>query len=129
MYLIIIKGNKSLNNARKTLLFSGNNVWVKQSGDTFDVAMGYFNGAEVCELVGSYLLDQLAKKLGKNIGLYRDDGLAVIKSGSGPVIERTRKKITYLFQQHSSLITSENNLKRTDFLDICFDLENGTNCL
>ena len=116
-------------NARKTLLFSGSNVWVKQPVDTFDVALGSSYGVKVCELVGFYLLDQLGKVLGKkNVGLYRDDGLAVIVSGSGPAIELTRKKITKLFQQHSLQITSECNLKRTDFLDVYFDLENGTYC-
>ena len=64
--------------------------------------MGSFDGAEVCELVGLFLLDQLAEILGKeNVGLYRDDGLAVIKNSSGPAIERIRKMITKLFQQHS----------------------------
>ena len=34
-----------------------------------------FDGAETCELVGLYMLSQL-EKLGIDIGLYRDDGLA-----------------------------------------------------
>ena len=38
--------------------------------------MGSFDGAETCELVGSYLLSKLTPELGNNIGLYRDDGLA-----------------------------------------------------
>ena len=38
--------------------------------------MGFFDGAETCELVGCYLLSLLAEKYGHNIGLYRDDGLA-----------------------------------------------------
>ena len=55
--------------------------------------MGSFDGAEVCELVGLYLLDKLSKLLGKdNIGLYRDDGLAAVKSTSGPVLDKMRKK-------------------------------------
>ena len=62
------------------------------------------------------------------VGLYRDDGLAVIKNSSGSAIERIRKMITKLFQQHSLQITSQCNLKRTDFLDVCLDLENGTYC-
>ena len=91
--------------------------------------MGSFDGAEVCELVGLFLLDELAEIVGKeNVGLYRDDGLAVIKNSSGPAIERIRKMITKLFQQHSLQITSQCNLKRTDFLDVCLDLENGTYC-
>ena len=39
------------------------------------------DGAEICELVGLFILNHLSKKFGKeSIGLYRDDGLALIKS-------------------------------------------------
>ena len=39
-----------------------------------------FDGAEIWELVGLYLLDKLSKLHGKyNMGLYSDDGLAAIK--------------------------------------------------
>ena len=38
--------------------------------------MGSYDGAEVCELVGIYLLSLLAKYIDKNdSGSYRDDGL------------------------------------------------------
>ena len=41
--------------------------------------MGSYDGAEICELVGLFILKQLGKTFGnKNIGLYRDDGLAII---------------------------------------------------
>ena len=36
--------------------------------------MGSYDGAEICDLVGLYLLSQL-QNLKLNIGLYRDDGL------------------------------------------------------
>ena len=38
--------------------------------------MGSYDGAETCELVGLYMLSQL-EQLGINIGLYRDDRLAI----------------------------------------------------
>ena len=44
------------------------------------MSMGDYDGAEVCELVGTYMLNILFKKYNKNnFGLYRDDGLAVLK--------------------------------------------------
>ena len=47
----------------------------------FDVTMGAYDGAEVCELVGTFLLDKISEKYEKNnIGLYRDDGLSVFKT-------------------------------------------------
>ena len=85
--------------------------------------MGSFDGSEICKLVDLFLLDRLASVLGKeNVGLYQDDGLAVLRNNSGPTIERTRKKITKAFQAQGIRITSECNLSRTDFLDMCFDL-------
>ena len=55
-------------------------AWIKKGDDTvFDVIMGSFDGAEICELIGLYLLDKLSSLIGrKNVGLYRDDGLAAI---------------------------------------------------
>ena len=38
--------------------------------------MGSYDGAETCELVGSFLLSHF-QDLNTNVGLYRDDGLAI----------------------------------------------------
>ena len=65
--------------SRKSLLFNNTSVWVKKEGDpAIDVTMGgSFDGAEICELVGVYILNVLNKKYGKaRMVLYRDDGLA-----------------------------------------------------
>ena len=45
--------------ARKSLLFYKGRAWVKKGDDIlFDVTMGSFDGAKICELVGLYLLDK-----------------------------------------------------------------------
>ena len=60
--------------------------------------MGSYNGVEVSELIGFFLLDELAKLLDKeNVGLYRYDQLAIIY-GCGPRLECTKKKILNLFK-------------------------------
>ena len=42
--------------------------------------MGVYHRAESCELVGLYMLNKIAKFVpAQNVGLYRDDGLMVIK--------------------------------------------------
>ena len=83
--------------ARKSLLFNKEAAWIKKEGGTFDVTMGAYDGAEVCELVGTFILHQLASKYNKdNIGLYRDDGLAAFKDTSGPQSERIKKDFDYL---------------------------------
>ena len=45
--------------SRKSVLFEPNQVWVKKRGNLFDVTMGSFNGAEICELADLYLLHNL----------------------------------------------------------------------
>ena len=50
----------------------------KERDSMFDVSMGCWDGAEVCELAGVYKLGKLTSFFGMNdIGLYRDEGLAV----------------------------------------------------
>ena len=67
--------------ARKPLLFSKDNPWAEKDNSLFDVTMGSFAGAEICEIVGICLLSKLAALLGKeNVGLYRHDCLAAINS-------------------------------------------------
>ena len=46
----------------------------------FDVTMGSYDGAETCELIGAYMLSLMASKLKNEVGLYRDDGLAICKA-------------------------------------------------
>ena len=60
--------------ARNTSLFSNGEPWVKKDGkEDFDVQMGYYDGADICELIGRYLLYQINNEISKeNIGLFRE---------------------------------------------------------
>lgn len=69
----------------------GGNTWCKKRS-TFDVTMGSFDGAETCELVGLYLLSQL-QHLNIDVGLYRDDGLAVTKQRPRDVELKKKKNM------------------------------------
>ena len=96
--------------ARKFLLFDKDNVWVKKDNPEFDVTMGSYDGAELCELVGLYLLDLITKEFGKqNIGLYRDDGLSCFENISGPDSEKIKKKLFEIFKSNGLSITVESN--------------------
>ena len=93
----------------------------------FDVSVECFDGAGVCELVGSLILTKLCDVLQrKNVGLYRDDGLAIVKQMPGPELERKRKKIIEIFKKYGLAITIKTNLFVVNFLDIQFNLLNGT---
>ena len=120
---------EAIMHSRRSLLYDNNGkTWVKRDAKKqFDVSMGAFDGAEVCELVGLYILNQLEKKLNlQSIGLYRDDGLAVLKSMSGSESDRARKELIKVFQECGLKITVETNLKTVNFLDVTFDLTSGT---
>ena len=58
------------------------------------------------------------------VGLYRDDGLAVLPSTSGPLADKARKDIISIFASEDLEITVESNLTRTDLLDVNLDLKN-----
>ena len=80
---------KIINHARKSLLFNKQQIWIKKESGLFHVITGSYDRAEVCELVGSFLLYALSLKYNKtNIGFYRDDGLAVFRNVSGAHFEK-----------------------------------------
>ena len=110
---------------RKMFLFHQEECWVKKTDPDFDVSMGSLDSAEACELVGLFLLSKLERLIPKDqIGLYRDDGLAVVEL-PGPEVERLKKKVVKLFSEHNLSITTEVNIKVTDFLDVAFNLQTG----
>ena len=45
--------------SRKSLLFDSSSTWIKKDGNLFDVTMGSHYGAEICEVVGLFLLHEL----------------------------------------------------------------------
>ena len=48
-----------------------------------------YDGAEICELVGIFILNEISNIIDKNsIGLYHDDSLGVLFKLSGPQIEQ-----------------------------------------
>lgn len=111
---------------KKSLLFSDEQPWSKRSSvKSFDVAMGSFDGAETCELVGCFILSQLNAKYGNSIGLYRDDGLAVFDKPPRD-IECIKKDLCTTFNKYDLKITIEANKKIVDFLDVTLDLDNNT---
>ena len=86
--------------------------------------MGSYDGAETCELVGCYLLSKLQQISGIEIGLYRDDGLAVLNQ-TPREIERTKKEICQIFARNNLKITIEANKKVVNFLDVTLNLTTG----
>ena len=72
--------------SRKTLLFWKQSTWIKKHGnEDFDIPIGCYDRAEICELVGIYIQSKLCKLMNKkDFGLYRGDRLGILKNTIGP---------------------------------------------
>ena len=89
--------------------------------------MACFDGAEVLELVGTYILNQLKDIFEQHsVGVYRDDDLAVVKGLSGSEIERIKKGIVKVFKDCGLKISIKGELKIVNFLDVTFNLHKNT---
>ena len=62
----------------------------------------------------------------KDFGLYRDDGLGILRNTSGPEADQKRKSIIKIFKECGLSITCEINKKIVDFLDLRFNLNDKT---
>ena len=78
--------------------------------------MRCYDGAEVCELVGSHLLSKLSNIVDKeSVGLYRGDGLGVLQNLSSPQTERKKKAIVKVFKDYDLRITVQSQFMTTKF--------------
>ena len=99
----------------------------KNSDNCFDVTMDSYDGAKVCELVGALVLYILANSITKrNSGLYRDDGLILMRNENGQKTERIKQEVTKILKEIGFKTEIKTNLKVVDFLDITFNLSNHT---
>ena len=93
--------------SRKTLLSWNQSTWVKKDGnEDFDIPVGCYDGAEICELVGIYIQSKLCQLINKkDSGLYRDDELGILRNTSGPEADRKRKSIPKVSKECGLSIT------------------------
>ena len=113
--------------AKSSLLYNAGEPWSKKtSSNLFDVTMGSYDGAETCELVGAYLLNNIQEQFGNacNFGLYRDDGLGVTRA-SPRHTEMIKKELCNIFGKFGLKITIEANKQIVNFLDVTLNLTNG----
>ena len=52
------KDRETIVHARKSLLYNEGNKLIKKQSNNFDVTMGSYDGAEVCELIGIFMLKE-----------------------------------------------------------------------
>ena len=86
--------------------------------------MGAYHGAQACELVGLYILEELSKIPNFKSILYRDDGLGITR-GTASQTEKLKQQIIKVFKKHGLKITIATGLTKVNFLDVTLDLEKG----
>lgn len=113
--------------ACETVLISDSKVWCKKDNNgLFDVPQGSFHGAEICNLVGLFVLYKLRSGINfDSIGLYRDDGLAIINKSNGQSYENLRKKIHKNMKDIGFRIVLSIGNTVENFLDCTLELNSG----
>ena len=90
----------------------------------FNVPMGAHDGAEVCELVGTFSLNKISVEYDKNrIGLYHDIGLSLFKNSIWKDKKELKKKT---FKDFGLEIAAESNLKIVNYLAVTLNLNDGS---
>ena len=102
-------------------------MWQKKNTNLFDLAMGAYNQADICELIGLFLSNIFANKFDKNsVGLYRGNGLALFKNINDHLADKIGKEFPQTFKENRLSLEIECNLKTVNYLDITLDLSTGT---
>ena len=60
-----------------------------------------------------------------NCGLYRDDGLLLLRKMNGQKTDKIRKQVIKLFKDAGFLLEIKTKLKQIDFLDVTLNLNTG----
>ena len=73
-----------------------------------------------------FLLHSIKGIFKGEVGLYRDDGLAILRNHSASEANRVAKLLIAKFKEHGLKITIDQGLKVVNFLDVTFNLNDGT---
>ena len=85
--------------------------------------MGSYHGADVCDLVGLFILNEITPIICPlNIGLYSEEGLGAIIQSSGTIMERTKKRIIEKTSQIRFDIVIDIQNTTSNFLGIALNL-------
>ena len=89
---IKVKDSETIFHSGKFLLYNEREPLIKKQSNHFDVTMVPNDAAEVCELIGIFMLSSISSKYNpSNIRLYRDKGLSVFKNTNVPQSEKIKK--------------------------------------
>ena len=101
-------------------------LWIKKDQEsTFNVLMGSYFGAELCDLIGLYILDNLINEYETvQIRIYRDVGLVIIRFNNNHELENKKKRTIKIITDIGYNMTIDVGMTRCNVLDISQDLAN-----
>ena len=112
---------------RNFILFDDDSTWIKKDNSEFDVTIDFYDEAEISELVGLFLLHELFAIIPKQlVGLYRDDGSAILLNSNGHNTDRIKKRKTFPKTRFKNYYGR--NLIQTDFLDVTLNKKAKSSC-
>ena len=89
--------------------------------------MGAYDGANFCEIVGLFLLNNLANKFDKySFGLYRDGGFVLFTNINRHCSHKIRKEFHQHFRENGLSLEIVCNIRTANCLDITLNLDTGT---
>ena len=119
------KDFKTIKHCRKSFLFHDNKLWIKNNNQLFDVTMGSYNGAKICELVIILILSQLSKIRQRKHRIIQRWQPCHHKRTKQFQTRQIQEKITNALKLLGFKITIKTNLK-INFQDVKLNLEKGT---
>ena len=100
---------------------------MKKDSGLFEVAMCAFDGAEVCERFGDFLIHKLSGKYErKNLALCRNEALTIFKNVTWSDSEEIKKYFYNLFRNQDLKLSIQCNRKVMNFQGVTLNLENST---
>lgn len=91
--------------------------------------MGSLDSAEATDLVGIYIIYSLAKDNNidiRDIGLYSNDGLIIVRNATSVKCDQVRTAIHRDMKDFGLKVEVNANLKQVNFLDVTLDLDLNT---
>ena len=112
--------------SREALLFRNNHLWEKKFGDPdFDVRMGCYDGAEVSELVGIFILNKLSNIIDKIVLVYTVMTVLACSTSYLSNRERRGKGRRQLSKNFKDCGQTCNNSNNKYYIDITFNVKSG----
>lgn len=89
--------------------------------------MGSYDGAEICAVVGNFILSKLAAiyKRNSRTGINPDDGQATFEDIGPRTADKILKNFSVIFIEMGLNITVQAHLKVVNYVDITLNLTNG----